>query len=95
MLLIFLVVYRISWLRAKARHARWEEEVSRVTHEMQWVISWFQTSEKTWMNRFNDVKDEESADGLKCYALKQSHLWKALGDRAGKLFGTSGVTMSL
>jgi hypothetical protein len=57
---------------------------------MQWVISWFRTHEKRWLERFNDVEDEESADGLKCYALKKSHLWKALGDHSVNLFGADG-----
>lgn len=79
-------VYRISWLRAKARYNRWEEEVSLVKHEMQWTVAWFSTHERIWMNRYEEVDDEESADGLRCYALKQSYLWKALREHSQKLF---------
>ncbi|KAG1901611.1 uncharacterized protein F5891DRAFT_979428 [Suillus fuscotomentosus] len=33
-----LLVYRVHWLKAKARWQRWEEELSLVQHEMGWTL---------------------------------------------------------
>jgi hypothetical protein len=89
-ILIISIVYRISWLRAKARYTRWEEELSLVKHEMKWTVAWFETYENIWQKRFEDVEDEECADGLRCYALRQSQLWRDLGKHSKKLYSSAG-----
>jgi hypothetical protein len=40
------LVYRVNWLKAKARWNRWEEELSLVQHEMGWTIGWFKHQEE-------------------------------------------------
>jgi hypothetical protein len=83
------IVYRISWLRAKARYTRWKEEHTLVRHEMRWTVAWFKHYEMVWQNRYEVIEDEESADGLWCYAQKQSDLWKRLGEHSRNLFNAS------
>ena len=82
-------VYRISWLRAKARYTRWKEEHLLVRHEMQWTVSWFGHYQKIWRGRYEEVDDEDSSDGLRCYALKQAHLWEHLGQYSRDIFNRS------
>src|SRR3977135_2935338 len=93
-LLILQVVYRISWLRAKARYTRWKEEHMLVRNEMTWTIKWFEHHCKLWEGRFTDIDDEESSDRLRCYALKQARLWKSLGECSRDLFNRSVATES-
>lgn len=88
-ILNYSVVYRISWLRAKARYTRWKEEHILVQHEMRWTVAWFEHRAMIWQTRFDEVDDEDSSDGLQCYALKQSNIWKRLGEHASKLFTTT------
>ncbi|KAG2345460.1 hypothetical protein BDR05DRAFT_879873 [Suillus weaverae] len=40
--------YRVSWLKAKARWRRWEEELSLTQHEMDWTIGWFNYQQEEW-----------------------------------------------
>ena len=45
-LLLFLathevVVYHVSWLRAKTCFLQWSEELRLVGYEMQWMVNWF------------------------------------------------------
>ena len=61
-----------------------------VNEEMNWTVSWFKTHEDIWQKRFEEVDEQESADGLRCYALKMSHLWKGLGEHAQRLYRAAG-----
>ena len=45
------LVYRVNWLRAKARVDQWQEELILVKHEMQWTILWFQYQANLWRER--------------------------------------------
>ena len=65
-----------------------------VRNEMTWTIKWFEHHCKLWERRFTDIDDEESSDGLRCYALKQARLWKSLGERSRDLFNRSVATES-
>ena len=82
-------VYRISWLRAKARYTRWKEEHLLVRHEMRWTVSWFEYHRNMWQRRYEEIDDEVSADGLQCYALKQAHLWENLKHHSRDTFNVS------
>lgn len=64
-------VYRVNWLKAKARYDRWNEELTLVQHEMFWTVSWFRTQEARWRAR----ADESTKDGHKAYAEKQASMW--------------------
>ncbi|KAF9232933.1 hypothetical protein BU15DRAFT_67025 [Melanogaster broomeanus] len=59
-------VYKINWLKAKARYCRWKDELELVRHEMYWVVKWFQGQELEWKRRAR-----ESVEGLKAYAERK------------------------
>ena len=80
------VVYRVSWLRAKARFSRWSEELRLVGYEMQWTVNWFRWKEREWRERLANVTNEDRPPGLDCYCHKQIWLWQTLGDQAHKRF---------
>lgn len=82
-------VYRVSWLRVRARYLRWAEEIRLVKLEMQWTVRWFRDRERCWTERLENLLDEEREEGLQCYCYKQLGLWKALGDAAEQRF--SGI----
>ncbi|KIM78567.1 hypothetical protein PILCRDRAFT_75318 [Piloderma croceum F 1598] len=81
-----LLVYRVSWLRAKARFFRWSEELRLVEYEMQWTINWFRWKEGQWRTRLSEVDDEERPPGFDSYCHKQVALWDSLADRAQSQF---------
>jgi hypothetical protein len=80
------VVYRVSWLRAKARYLRWAEEFRLVEYEMQWTVNWFRWKEMQWRQRLRDIEDEERPPGLDCYCHKQMVLWSSLAEQAQTKF---------
>jgi hypothetical protein len=69
------LVYRVNWLRAKARHDRWKEELLIVQHEMKWTISWFKHHMKKWKDRLRKSVEEEKPGHI-AYAEKQVAMWK-------------------
>lgn len=90
-------VYRVNWLRAKARHARWEEEVRLVSLEMGWIVNWFRHIRIEWQTRLDGVKpDDEIAGGLRSYAARQVSHWRAFENTAVERFqnlrNTTGET---
>src|SRR6202011_939983 len=44
----FDLVYRVHWLKAKARRDRWAEEKTILLNEMEWVLAFFRTQAKRW-----------------------------------------------
>jgi hypothetical protein len=44
-------VYRVHWLKAKARRDRWSEESTLLSFEMDWVLNYFQTQAARWHGR--------------------------------------------
>jgi hypothetical protein len=68
-------VYRVNWLRAKARHDRWNEELLIVQHEMKWTILWFKHQIKEWKDRLKR-SEKENKPGHIAYAEKQVAMWK-------------------
>lgn len=69
------LVYRVNWLRAKARQDRWSEELQIVRHEMKWTILWFQHQIKEWKDRLKRSV-QENEKGHIAYAEKQVAMWK-------------------
>lgn len=80
------LVYRVSWLRAKARFSRWSEELRLVEHEMRWTVNWFRWKEMQWKDRLERVRQDLRPLGFDCYCEKQIALWKNLGDTADSKF---------
>ena len=82
--LIYLV-YRVNWLRAKARVDRWLEELMLVKHEMKWTTLWFQHQEDLWSER-SEREDGILPRGHKSYAKKQQKLWNAFKRKSSERF---------
>jgi hypothetical protein len=83
---ITYLVYRINWLRAKARVDRWEEEQTLVKNEMGWTMLWFQNQADLWRERSEDESVILPA-GHKAYAKKQQKLWNVFRKKASERFG--------
>jgi hypothetical protein len=82
------LVYRVSWLRAKARYSRWSEEFRIVGYEMRWTVNWFRWKGEQWRLRLDDMEDEERPPGLDCYCHKQMTLWTSLANEAENQFAS-------
>jgi hypothetical protein len=82
--LIYLV-YRVNWLKAKARVDRWQEELVLVKNEMQWTILWFKNQANLWKER-SEREDVVLPIGHKAYALKQQKLYNQFERKASERF---------
>ena len=83
-MLIYIEVYRVNWLRARAQNDRWTEELSLTKHEMEWTVRWYVYMAKKWKSR-RDVREQVSL-GHTAYAEKQMAMWNELGRVAQLLF---------
>jgi hypothetical protein len=79
-----ITVYRVSWLRARARAQRWNEEREIVSKEMEWVIGTFEYMEKIWEARAIGVRGERL--GHKAYATKEADRWRRWAEIARNEF---------
>ena len=70
------LVYRVNWLRAKARVDRWREELILVKNEMQWTKLWFQNQSNLWRER-SKMEDDVLPIGHQTYAIKKQKIWDA------------------
>lgn len=81
----FVIVYRVNWLRAKARRERWEEEVELVGGEMSWTVNCFKYHERMW----KQMAEEARGPGQAAYAWKQNSKWKEWARSAEDTFEMS------
>ena len=72
-------VYRVHWLRAKARKNRWNEEVVLLESETGWTHKFFQSKADEW-DAVKKRAEEEGDRGLDCYAARQNDLYNRLAD---------------
>jgi hypothetical protein len=79
---IWFAVERVMWLRAKARHERWKEEVMIVENEMTWIKLWFQHQIEVWEDR----KKRSTTSGHRVFAAKQVGVWKTFLSDASRSF---------
>ena len=63
-------VYRVNWLRARARAKRWNEEKIIVVKEMEWVVRTFGHMREVWEIRAESMENEKP--GHKAYALREA-----------------------
>jgi hypothetical protein len=70
------------WLRAKARHQRWKEEVMIVENEMTWIKLWFQHQLEVWEGR----QKRSTSSGHRVFAAKQVWVWKRFLSDASQTF---------
>lgn len=82
-LLYLLEVHRVSWLKARARYERWQEEFQIVKREMVWTTLWFKHQEQVWERRYKTYP----IPGLKAYAAKQKDVWERFRKNAEERFG--------
>ena len=75
-------VFRVSWLKAKARYDRWNEELQMVQAEMFWTTLWFKHQEDMWERRFMQAIEP----GHRAYAAKQQNLWERFRKKAEEIF---------
>lgn len=85
-----MAVYRVNWLRAKARCARWYEEERTVKTEMGNTLRYYRRRAYDWDKRA-DKSDSQGHAGHACYARRKSSMWKALGAEAEKLFKNNPI----
>ena len=62
----------MNWLRAKARHQRWKEEVTILENEMVWIKLWFEHQIGVWEARHR----RSTSSGHRVFAAKQVWVWK-------------------
>ena len=74
------IVYRVNWLRARARAQRWDEEKVIVAKEMDWVIRTFGFMREAWEERARKMGDEKL--GHKAYAMKEAERWQRWAETA-------------
>ena len=74
-------VYRVNWLRAKARMDRWKEEVTLVQNETGWMHLWLEYHRKIWEGRAKE-SEQEGLKGHACYAWKQVRMWERMANEA-------------
>ena len=67
-------VYRINWLRAKARKDRWEEEVTLLQSEIGWAANFFKFKADEW----GKLSSASTNEGKSSYALAQKEMWSLL-----------------
>ncbi|KDQ58824.1 hypothetical protein JAAARDRAFT_92566, partial [Jaapia argillacea MUCL 33604] len=77
------IVLRVHWLRAKAMQDRWQEELTIVIHEMQWVPNFFHHKADEWKDRADDSTD---SPGHWCYAICQHNMWRRFANTASSEF---------
>ena len=80
-------VYRVHWLRLRARADRAREERIRVKAEMLWTLSSYVRIRRKWQRREKNCKGRS---GHEAYARKQASLWGSFYDN-GRLLWRSVV----
>jgi hypothetical protein len=84
-----LSVYRVNYLKAKARRDRWEEERMILKKERVWTISFFERQVHIWEARGESATQAEgwNSEGLNAYSKKQMKMWLHLKSHAEEEFG--------
>lgn len=76
------LVYRVSWLKSRARYRRWEEELQRVRYEMRWSVNWFEKNQQIWEKR--SLESQES--GPRSFARRMERVFCKFADDGKSLF---------
>lgn len=77
-------VYRVSWLRAKARKDRWWEEGIIIPHEMLFVILFHAKEAEVWTDR---AKASGDLEGKRAFAHRMMLVAERRAEDARKGFG--------
>jgi hypothetical protein len=81
--LIYQLVDRVHWLRAKAQFERWSEEQASIHNEAVWVPAYFHTRAEQWEARMNR-STQYLQHGHAAYASRQMYVWEELSRSAEK-----------
>ena len=75
-----LSVYRVNYLKAKARRNRWEEERMILKKEQVWTVSFFERQVHIWEARGESATQVGgwNSEGLTAYSKKQMKMWLRL-----------------
>lgn len=84
-------VYRVSWLRAKARKDRWWEEITIVSHEMLFVILSHVREANTWRER---ARESGGLEGRRAFAHRMMLVAERRADDARKGFSGKVVDVN-
>jgi hypothetical protein len=98
-------VYRVHWLKAKARRDRWQEERILLASEMQWTELFFRHRGSRWKtlaaessaiiashadgSETHSKNEFRHSKGHVCYALKVESMWNRLAQQAAVQFGAA------
>lgn len=74
------LVYRVNWLRAKARRDRWIEEKDLLQSELTWAKRYFEKQVVVWQTRAR----VSSVPGLTCHAYGHARNWDLLRLQASR-----------
>ena len=91
---------RVEWSKARARAARWDEEVRLLAEEMRRILCYLQWKSEWWQQQgaARAVASPELGEGLLAYAAKQHALLQGIGARfAAQWYGvvaTNGLEMN-
>jgi len=74
-----LPVYHINWLRTRSHWNWWKKELSITSHEMVWLVLWFQNRADIWRHR---AHSEDASTGITSCAYRQVSMWDKLKRQA-------------
>jgi hypothetical protein len=87
------IVYRVHWLKAKARRDRWAEEVTVLVHEMDWTMWFFEHRASEWRRRVlestSSPPSAPNGEGCDRVDQDQSHDDGIITDSGGDLVNDS------
>jgi hypothetical protein len=73
------IVYRVSWMRARAQKNRWEEELPRTEREMVWTTRYFMYQRDLWYGRLCQLRPRtERLWGHEAYCEEKISHWEEL-----------------
>lgn len=88
---MFFVVYRVHWLKAKARADRWDEEFKLVWSEMDWTLRYFQHQGRIWVERTQQAVQGGKL-GHAAYAARQGSMWAKFYQQGSRVFEEAKLT---
>lgn len=89
-----MLALRIQWLRARARKARWSEEVELLQEEMGRVLRFLDWHARWWVeqeNRREEGVDAYLREGLSAYAHRQASIRIKMKDNFVNLWDSVGT----
>lgn len=75
-----VLVYRVHWLRAKAKRDRAHEQITLLPLEMQWTIAYFKRQADVWTAHIDT--GPAVTLGHISYAWRQTTMWKSFAEHA-------------